>query len=246
MGLTKQQLAARKAVKTRRKNRGKTSKSKNKSSGRSVAARKAWATRRRNQKVVGFYKDEKDRTRPITKSKAELKRKKLIKKPKKFKGVQPKGKKWSRTVTLKKGALSKLGYDPYTSIRSRHTALNKSIQGAGMETTRRRVQFLANVTPDGSELDEIYNEDLAWIKAKKKVDVSKSPNVVLKQGGASVYRLPAKRTWRFKSKSTPGKYYTVRLNQDDSLSCQCPGWIFSKYPKGCRHTREVHEKYSVG
>jgi len=55
---------------------------------RSDAARKAWATRRKRI-AVGFYKDKKDKTRPITKPVAELKRKKVIQKPKRFKGVSP-------------------------------------------------------------------------------------------------------------------------------------------------------------
>lgn len=46
--------------------------------------------------AVGFYKDDEDRTRPITKSTAELKRKKVIQNPKKFKGVSPKNKKEKR------------------------------------------------------------------------------------------------------------------------------------------------------
>lgn len=62
----------------------------------SEAAKKAWATRRKQgwkpkkkQQVVGFFKDEDGKTKPITKPKAELKRKKVVKKPKKFKGVSP-------------------------------------------------------------------------------------------------------------------------------------------------------------
>jgi len=58
----------------------------------SDAAHKAWATRRtrKEQVTVGFYKDNQNRTRPLTKSVAELNRKKIIREPKKFKGVRPK------------------------------------------------------------------------------------------------------------------------------------------------------------
>jgi len=57
----------------------------------SDAAKKAWA-KRRGAVVVGFYTDEEGEARPITKSTAELNRKKIIRKPKKFSGVKPKAK----------------------------------------------------------------------------------------------------------------------------------------------------------
>lgn len=41
--------------------------------------------------AVGFYKDEEGRTRPITRSTKELKRKKIVQKAKQFKGIKPKG-----------------------------------------------------------------------------------------------------------------------------------------------------------
>jgi len=67
----------------------------------SEAAKKAWATRRKQGWVskkkravlpgviVGFYKDEEGKTRPVTKSRGELKRRKIVEHPKKFKGVAP-------------------------------------------------------------------------------------------------------------------------------------------------------------
>lgn len=61
----------------------------------SEAAKKAWASRRARV-AVGFYKDEENRTRPVTKSTAELNRKKVIQKPSKFKGVKPKQKRKAR------------------------------------------------------------------------------------------------------------------------------------------------------
>lgn len=65
----------------------------------SEAAKKAWDTRR-GRVAVGFFKDEKDRTRPITKPVSELKRKKIIRKPKKFRGVQPRKTKKESVVKL--------------------------------------------------------------------------------------------------------------------------------------------------
>lgn len=80
----------------------------------SEAARKAWATRRKqgwvpNKKriilpgvIVGFYKDGEGRTRPVTKPKAELKRKKIVLHPKKFKGVAPKPPEWRLKIEIKR------------------------------------------------------------------------------------------------------------------------------------------------
>jgi len=44
--------------------------------------------RRRKRQVVGFFK-ENDKTKPVTKSTAGLKRKKVVKKPRVFKGIKP-------------------------------------------------------------------------------------------------------------------------------------------------------------
>jgi len=178
-----------------------------------------------------------------------------LKKPKK-------PRKWAQKAQIKKGALTQLGYDPYKSDGSRHKALKLSIDDVGLPKTRSRIQFLANVTPDDKKLDKIYKSDLKWLdkkyreqfpglkvqRKKKEKPKKKEPKkeLRLKQGGASVYRLPAKRTWRRQSKSTPGKWYTQRLNVDDTLRCNCPGWIFSEYPKSCTHTREIAEKHGVG
>ncbi len=57
---------------------------------RQKAALKAWATRRKRV-AVGFYKDERDETRPITKTVGELNRKKVVLKPREFRGVEPRG-----------------------------------------------------------------------------------------------------------------------------------------------------------
>ena len=264
---------------------------------RQKAARKA-VTTRKERIAVGFYED-KGKTRPVTKSAEDLRRKKLVQKPREFKGVGPRGekrtfiihgrkysvtksqlvselgcppsqvdkiwrsmkkKKWAQkakeTGKVREGKLTAFGYDPHKSELSRHMALNRSIKQDGLETTRKRIQYLANVTPDDKKLDKVYKRDLAWLKTKKgmqevtvvgtKARASAVTNTDLKQGGASVYRLPALRTWRRQSKSSPNTWYTIRLNKDGSLSCNCKGWIFSTYPKGCTHTREVHATEGAG
>lgn len=53
-------------------------------------------------------------------------------------------------------------------------------------------------------------------------------------------------TWGFKSSSTPlvgGMTfdYVAQLNQDGTVSCNCPGWRFVKkgQPRRCKHTDAV-------
>jgi len=60
--------------------------------------------------IVGFYKDAEERVRPITKSLAELNRKKILKNPKPFKSVKPS---WKRRpiFTLRKGEVEMGIYD---------------------------------------------------------------------------------------------------------------------------------------
>jgi len=45
---------------------------------------------RKKGRVVGFYKDKLGETRPITKSEGQIKQKKIIQRPKLFRGVRPK------------------------------------------------------------------------------------------------------------------------------------------------------------
>jgi len=220
------------------------------------AAHKAWATRRRNAKVakpkrkgavVGFYKDKRDRTRPITKPVAMLKRKKVIQKPKTMKSISPKGKKlWVKEAKkgMKVGALTELGYDPWLPARRRSEVLNRSIEKVGLQTTRKRIQFLANISQK-KDLKERYTEDLAFIDAKLKAEKPKKSET-LKQGSPKFYRMTPLKTWRRRSKSNPNVWYTIRLNRDGTLSCNCKGWIFSKAPKSCSHTKEIHEEKGVG
>lgn len=58
-----------------------------------------------------------------------------------------------------------------------------------------------------------------------------------------------KKTYRavetFESKSRPGKFYTVKVDESGNLSCDCPSWIFqSKNPlngeRGCKHTDQLY------
>lgn len=51
--------------------------------------------------LVGFYKDKEGETRPVTKSTAELQRKKVIQNPRPFKTVQPRGRRVSVTHMVK-------------------------------------------------------------------------------------------------------------------------------------------------
>lgn len=58
-------------------------------------------------------------------------------------------------------------------------------------------------------------------------------------------------TWAFKSSKAPltgGQTfdYVTQLNQDATLSCNCPGWRFVKkgQPRSCKHTRIVNPEVS--
>lgn len=51
-------------------------------------------------------------------------------------------------------------------------------------------------------------------------------------------------TWPFQSSRPHGGTivtYTAQLNEDETLSCNCPGWIFAKkgQERSCKHTRKV-------
>lgn len=60
-----------------------------------IAGFRAHASRK-GRVLVGFFKDKKGEVRPITKSLGEINRGKIVKKPKRFQSVKPKGKKpWS-------------------------------------------------------------------------------------------------------------------------------------------------------
>ena len=54
-------------------------------------------------------------------------------------------------------------------------------------------------------------------------------------------------TWAFKSSQPRGGTiisYIAQLNQDGTLSCNCPGWIFAKknQERACKHTKLVEDE----
>lgn len=56
-------------------------------------------------------------------------------------------------------------------------------------------------------------------------------------------------TWLFQSSKAPlvggaTFSYVARLNQDETVSCNCPGWIFAKKgkPRRCRHTDTIQNE----
>jgi len=51
---------------------------------------------KQQQRAVGFYKDH-GKTKPITKSTAELNRKKVVKNPRRMNAVKPNGSRWTLT-----------------------------------------------------------------------------------------------------------------------------------------------------
>jgi hypothetical protein len=47
-------------------------------------------------------------------------------------------------------------------------------------------------------------------------------------------------TWRYNSKSSPGKEYETALWDDGKLSCDCPGWVLHVSDEGersCKHVK---------
>jgi hypothetical protein len=50
---------------------------------------------KQRRSAVGFFRDEDNKVRPITKSASELNRKKLVKNPQKMNAVKPNGSRWT-------------------------------------------------------------------------------------------------------------------------------------------------------
>jgi hypothetical protein len=52
---------------------------------------------------------------------------------------------------------------------------------------------------------------------------------------------------QFESKTSPGKFHEVIVYADNSMSCNCKGWIFSAGRNGgareCKHTKQVTRDY---
>jgi DNA-directed RNA polymerase subunit RPC12/RpoP len=68
-----------------------------------IAGYKSWASRR-GRVLVGFFKDEDGKVKPLTKSVREVKRERIVKKPRKFQPVKPNRKPWklpARVTRLK-------------------------------------------------------------------------------------------------------------------------------------------------
>lgn len=49
------------------------------------------------------------------------------------------------------------------------------------------------------------------------------------------------REWKMPSATRPGVEYTVKEHADQSLSCDCPAWLYPKggRPRGCAHTMTI-------
>ena len=53
---------------------------------------------------------------------------------------------------------------------------------------------------------------------------------------------PIRQVWTFGSDSSPGVEYETLQYQDDSMSCNCPGWtrrVAADGSRSCKHTRAV-------
>jgi hypothetical protein len=219
-----------------------------------AAGKQAWKTRLANLrkkkrksrkgkgKVVGFYKDS-GKTKPITKPIAQIKRKKVVQKGRKFGVIKPKKEKWMQKAKVKEGALKKYGYDPNSSPEARHKALTTCVNAEGFQVCRSRIQLLVNVAPDGSRLDRIYKQDLSFLDGMK-TERSQRWKKILKKAGQRKTKSGYKVMGTFSSSSTPGKKYTVLQGPKGGLSCNCPRFIFKRRgeERSCRHVQEVQTR----
>jgi hypothetical protein len=217
------------------------------------AGHKAHLTRLRNLRkrkrgkskgtVVGFYKDH-GKTKPITKSTAQLKRKKVVSKSKTFSGIKPK--KWiqesKKSGKIREGTLKKYGYDPYADSEVRHHDLTTCVNAEGFQVCRSRVQLAANMTKD-TKLDRIYKQDLTFLDGMKSERRGRWKKI-LHQAGQAKAKPGYKVMGTFPSHSTPGKKYVVLQGPKGGLSCNCPSWIFKKrgQERTCKHVREVEAR----
>jgi hypothetical protein len=220
-----------------------------------AAGKQAWKTRlanlrkKRNSRkgkgqVVGFYKDR-GKTKPITKSIAQIQRKKVVAGGRKFGGVKPKkwGQKAKTSGHVKAGALKKYGYDPNNASEVRQMDLTKCVNAEGFNVCRARIQFLVNITHDNTKLDRTYKQDLAFLDGMRK-ERGERWKKILKKASTPQAKRGYKVMGTFPSSSTPGKKYTVLQGPKGGLSCNCPSWIFKKrdQPRTCKHVREVEAK----
>jgi hypothetical protein len=226
--------------------------------GRKGAGHRAYLTKMRNLRthkrkkpkskghVVGFYK-ERGKTKPITKSVAQLKQKKVVAKGRRFNGVKPK-KKWMQKAKqsghVKQGGLSKYGYSANASPEARHKALRVCVNAEGMVACRSKIQLLANVTTNGTRLDKIYNQDLAFLDGitnERKGRWEKTNKAAYtKPKERKGYRIVAK----YPSKSQPGKFHYVERGPKGGLRCNCLSYIYSREsPKTCKHVEDYRSKH---
>lgn len=58
-------------------------------------------------------------------------------------------------------------------------------------------------------------------------------------------RLAVRREWRNPSSSSPGTSYTTILWEDQTISCNCPGWtrrVAADGTRDCKHCREAERE----
>jgi hypothetical protein len=54
---------------------------------------------------------------------------------------------------------------------------------------------------------------------------------------------PVKGKFQFESKTTKGKIHEVLVYSDNTLSCNCKGWIFARNgERSCKHTKLVYSE----
>jgi len=208
-----------------------------------AAGKKAHLTRLKNQKVLGFRTNKKSRKKyPIIGRAGKKNKPQKIKLTQKSLNVAPK--KWAQESQIKKGALKQYGYNPNDIAKSRRAALMKGINVEGYMKMMRRVQWLVNVAKDGSKLDRVYKQDLAFVEGMK-TERTKHYREIMQ-------RLSKKPKGRkivatYPSKSRPGVKYYVSEGPHGGLQCTCPAWIFPDRgePRDCWHCKDYRNKHEI-
>jgi hypothetical protein len=91
--------------------------------------------------------------------------------------------------------------------------------------------------------EAVHHKELEEIKSVIAKKAVKTMFHHKNQASVASFKQSALKEWEFPSKSTPGKVYTVRLNPDGHLSCNCPAWVFNHgkaktlEKRECSHTK---------
>lgn len=208
---------------------------------------------RKKRRAVGFYKDKKGRTRPITprvvyhhgweppRHLVEEIKKKFKQSPNRDTASDLEAIAYLQTASL-------AGPPSPQYCRIYFYLMRKYMQSKGWKKFQGSMAFL-NKHKTLSEVDQReLNRLKEWIfRTQKKDSVQRR-----KQGLFSVMHIPPSdmtrgytAQWYVSSHSDPSKQYKVSLKSDGSYSCSCSHWKFRRPAGGCKHIKEVQMQTRV-